>query len=153
MKLNIFSFNQIPSKFKHERNLSANDQSEIFINKLKSKNEEDALFIHLSEYYSLTTREKVNYNYYVNNELNKNIKIYNYNKFNANKINQTNAQECVKCVVEVNKNSIRIGGDELTFYLVDRLLSKNFSNNLKDGLFPEIDFKELNKKSETFSKA
>ena len=149
---NIFSFSQIPLKFKNERNLSTNDQSEILLNKLKSKNEEDALFIHLSEYYSLTTREKVRYTFDVNNELNKNIKIYDYNKFNINKINQTNAQECVKCVVEVDKNSINIGGDELTFYLVDRLLSKKFSNNLKDGLFPEIDFKEWNKKSETFSK-
>ena len=149
---NIISFSQQPSKLKRERNLSIKDQGEILINKLKSKNEEDALFIHLAEYYSLTTREKVKYDYDINNEINKNIKIYNYNKLNVNKINQTNAQECVKCVVEVDKNSIKIGGDELTFYLVDRLLSKNFSNNLEDGLFPEIDFKEWNKKSETFSK-
>ena len=149
---NIFSFSQQPSKFKNERHLSSNDQGEFLINKLKSKNEEDALFIHFAEYYSLTTREKVNFNYDLNNEVNKNVKIYNYNKFNINKINQTNAQECVKCVVEVDKNSIKIGGDELTFYLVDRLLSKNFENNLEDGLFPEIDFEEWNQKSEKFSK-
>ena len=149
---NIFSFNQQPSSLKHKRILSAKDQGEVFLNKLKSENEEDGLFIHFSEYYSLTTREKVNYKYDINNEINKNIKIYNYNKFNVNKINQTNAKECVKCVVELDKNSINIGGDELTFYLVDRLLSKNFSNDLEDGLFPEIDFKEWNKKSETFSK-
>ena len=149
---NIFSFSQQPSKLKNERHLSTNDQGEFLINKLKSKNEEDALFIHFAEYYSLTTREKVNFNYDLNNEVNKNVKIYNYNKFNINKINQTNAQECVKCVVEVDKNSIKIGGDELTFYLVDRLLSKNFENNLEDGLFPDIDFEEWNQKSEKFSK-
>ena len=149
---NIFSFSQQPSSLKHKRILSAKDQGEVFLNKLKSENEEDGLFIHFSEYYSLTTREKVNYKYDINNEINKNIKIYNYNKFNVNKINQTNVKECVKCVVELDKNSINIGGDELTFYLVDRLLSKNFSNDLEDGLFPEIDFKEWNKKSETFSK-
>ena len=149
---NIFSFNQQPLKIKRERNLSSKAQSEILINKLKSKNEEDALFIHLSEFYSLATREKVNWQPDINSEINKNIKIYNYNKFNINNINQTNAQECVKCVVEVDKNSIKIGGDELTFYLVDRLLSKNFTKNLEDGLFPELDFEEGNKNSETFSK-
>ena len=85
-------------------------------------------------------------------EMNQSVEEGLTNKFNINKINQTNAQECVKCVVEVDKNSIKIGGDELTFYLVDRLLSKNFENNLEDGLFPEIDFEEWNQKSEKFSK-
>ena len=67
-------------------------------------------------------------------------------------MNQTNAQKCVKCVIEVDKNSIKMGGDEFTFYLVDRLLSKNFMNNLEDGIFPELNFEKENKKSESFSK-
>ena len=149
---NIFGFNQGQSKLNNNRNLSTNYQSEVLINKIKSTNEDEALFIHLAEYYSLTTREKVDCNNDLDNEINKNVKIYNTNKFNIDKMNQTNAQKCVKCVIEVDKNSIKMGGDEFTFYLVDRLLSKNFMNNLEDGIFPELNFEKENKKSESFSK-
>ena len=55
-------------------------------------------------------------------------------------------------MVEIDKNSIKLGGDEFTFYLVDKLLSKNFMNNVEDGIFPELNFEKENKKSETFSK-
>ena len=150
--LNIFSFNQGAFKIRELRNLSVKKQSEILLNKIKSENEENALLIHLAEFYSLTTREKVDGNNDLNNEVNKNIKIYNNDTFNVNTINQTKAQNCVKCMVEIDKNSIKMGGDEFTFYLVDRSLSKNFMNNLEDGLFPELNFEKENKKSETFSK-
>ena len=54
--------------------------------------------------------------------------------------------------MEVDKKSVVMGGDEFTFYLVDRTLSKSFMNNLEDGTFPELDFEKENRKSETFSK-
>ena len=149
---NIFYFNQGSSKINIKTNLSVNQQSEVLINKIKSSNEDEALLIHFAEYYTLTTREKLDCNNSLNNEINRNIKIYNNNKFNINKINQTKAKNCIKCMMEVDKNSIKIGGDEFTFYLVDRLLSKNFMNNLEDGIFPELDFEKENQKSETFSK-
>ena len=150
---NIFYFNQGPDKINNKRNLSIKEQREVLINKIKStSNEEEGIFIQLSEYYSLTTREKVDQKFDISKELNKNVKIYNKDTFNIQKINQTNEQKCVKCVMEVDKKSIMMGGDEFTFYLVDRALSKSFMNNLEDGMFPEFDFEKENKKSESFSK-
>ena len=150
---NIFYFNQGPDKISNKRNLSVKEQREVLINKIKStSNEEEGIFIQLSEYYSLTTREKVDGKFDLNEEINKNVKVYNKDTFNIKKINQTNEQKCVKCVMEVDKKSIMMGGDEFTFYLVDRTLSKSFTNNLEDGIFPELDFEKENKKSETFSK-
>ena len=151
--LNIFSINKPFTLIKRTRNLSIKEETEVLINKIKKPNgNEEALFLHLSEYYSLTTREKVVKNGDLATETNKNVKILNNNHFDIDNMNQTNVQNCVKCVVEIDKKSIKVGGDEITFYLVDRLLSKNFMNNLKDGIFPEIDFEEENKKSETYSK-
>ena len=150
---NIFYFNQGPDKINNKRNLSIKEQREVLINKIKStSNEEEGIFIQLSEYYSLTTREKVDQKFDISKELNKNVKIYNKDTFNIQKINQTNEQKCVKCVMEVDKKSIMMGGDEFTFYLVDRTLSKNFMNYLEDGTYPEFDFEKENKKSESFSK-
>ena len=150
---NIFYFNQGPDKISNKRNLSVKEQREVLINKIKStSNEEEGIFIQLSEYYSLTTREKVDGKFDLNEEINKNVKVYNKDTFNIKKINQTNEQKCVKCIMEVDKKSIMMGGDEFTFYLVDRTLSKSFTNNLEDGIFPELDFEKENKKSETFSK-
>lgn len=149
---NIFSFNRESFKFKQTRDLSDNEPSELLLNKIKTSNKKEALLIHFAEYYSLTTREKVDGSNDLNNEINKNIRIYSDNSLNINRMNQTNAQNCVKCMVEIDKNSIKFGGDEFTFYLVDKLLSKNFMNNLEDGIFPELNFEKENKKSETFSK-
>ena len=149
---NIFSFNRESFKFKQTRDLSDNEPSELLLNKIKTSNKKEALLIHFAEYYSLTTREKVGGSNDLNNEINKNIRIYSDNSLNINRMNQTNAQNCVKCMVEIDKNSIKFGGDEFTFYLVDKLLSKNFMNNLEDGIFPELNFEKENKKSETFSK-
>ena len=150
---NIFYFNQGPDKISNKRNLSVKEQRDVLINKIKStSNEKEAIFIQLSEYYSLTTREKVDGKFDLNKEMNKNVKIYNKDTFNIKKLNQTNEQNCVKCVMEVDKKSIMMGGDEFTFYLVDRALSKSFMNNLEDGMFPEFDFEKENKKSESFSK-
>ena len=150
---NIFYLNQGQDKISNKRNLSVKEQRDVLINKIKStSNEKEAIFIQLSEYYSLTTREKVYGNFDLNEEINKNVKVYNKDTFNIKKINQTNEQKCVKCVMEVDKKSIMMGGDEFTFYLVDRALSKSFMNNLEDGTFPELDFEKENKKSESFSK-
>lgn len=149
---NIFLFNQPLQKIRNIRNLSFNDQSEIIINKIKSSNEEEVLYLHLAEYYSLTTREKVLGNNDLEEEINKNIKIYNNDTFNIDNMNQTNASKCVKCMMEIDKNSIKLGGDELTFYIVDKLLSKKFMNNYEDGIFPELNFEKENQKSNSFSK-
>ena len=150
---NIFYFNQVTDKISNKRNLSVKEQRDVLINKIKStSNEEEGIFIQLSEYYSLATREKVDGKFDLNKEMNKNVKIYNKDTFNIKKLNQTNEQNCVKCVMEVDKKSIMMGGDEFTFYLVDKALSKSFMNNLEDGMFPEFDFEKENKKSESFSK-
>ena len=150
---NIFYFNQGTDKISNKRNLTFKEQRDVLINKIKStSNEEEAIFIQLSEYYSLTTREKVDGKFDLNKEINKNVKIYNKDTFNIKKLNQTNEQNCVKCVMEVDKKSVMMGGDEFTIYLVDRALSKSFVNNLDDGMFPEFDFEKENQKSETFSK-
>ena len=43
-----------------------------------------------------------------------------------------------------------MGGDEFTFYLAHRYLSKFFSNNNEDGIFPKINFEE--NKNNSFNK-
>ena len=136
----------------NKRNLLENLESDYLINKIKSGNKDEALLIHFGEFYSLTTREKFFPHNDSRNEINKNVKIYSNDTFNINNITRTNAKKCVKCMVEIDKNSIKLGGDEFTFYLVDKLLSKNFMNNVEDGIFPELNFEKENKKSETFSK-
>ena len=55
-------------------------------------------------------------------------------------------------MVEVDKKSIKLGGDEFTFYLSNRYLSIYFRNNSEDGIFPEIKFDENIQKYESFSK-
>ena len=149
---NIFFFNKEQYKISNKRNLLENSESDYLINKIKSGNKDEALLIHFGEFYSLTTREKFFPHNDSRNEINKNVKIYSNDTFNINNITRTNAKKCVKCMMEIDKNSIKLGGDEFTFYLVDKLLSKNFMNNVEDGIFPELNFEKENKKSETFSK-
>ena len=149
---NIFFFNHEQYKMNNKRNLLENPENDYLINKIKSGNKDEALLIHFGEFYSMTTREKILGHNDLKDEINKNIKIYSNDKFNINNITRTNAKKCVKCMVEIDKNSIKLGGDEFTFYLVDKLLSKNFMNNFEDGIFPELNFEKENKKSETFSK-
>ena len=55
-------------------------------------------------------------------------------------------------MVEVDKKSIKLGGDEFTFYLSNRHLSKILRNNSEDVIFPEIKFDENSQKYESFSK-
>ena len=148
----LFSYENKPKEIIKKMNLSISEQKDIFINKIKSQNEEEALFLHLAEFYSLTSREKVNDIYEMDKEINKNLKIFKNETFNTEKMNQTNMDDCVRCVVEIDKNSIKTGGDEFTFYLTDKLLAKNFMNNLEDGTLPEIEFDKEKLKSETFSK-
>ena len=126
----------------------------IIINKLSTTNgDNEALYIHLSEFYSITKREKINIpKFDGKKEKNKNIKVFHENQINVDQISQYNATECVKCMVEVDKKSIKLGGDEFTFYLADRHLSKFFENNNQDGIFPDINFDENRKKYKTFSK-
>ena len=149
---NIITFNIKTSKIELKNNLMIQEKNEILINKLKSPNKDEAMLIHLGEYYSLTTREKFVCDSNLDKEINKNIKIYNNNRFDIDNMNQTNAKNCVKCMVEVDTNSIKMGGDEITLYLVDRLLSRNFMDNIEDGIFPEINFQKENNRSDTFSK-
>ena len=149
---NVITFNLKTSKIELKNNLMIQEENELLINKLKSPNKDEAMLIHLGEYYSLTTREKVNFKSDLDKEINKNIKIYNNNRFDIDNINQTHAKNCVKCMVEFDNNSIKMGGDEITLFLVDRLLSKNFMDNIDDGIFPEINFEKENNRSDTFSK-
>ena len=149
---NIITSNIKRSKIELKNNLMMKQKNELLINKLKSSNKDEAMLIHLGEYYSLTTREKLVCDSNLDKEINKNIKIYNNNRFHIDNMNQTNAKNCVKCMVEVDTNSIKMGGDEITLYLVDRLLSRNFMDNIEDGIFPEINFQKENNRSDTFSK-
>ena len=77
---NIFYFNKGPSKINFKANLAVNQQSEILLNKIKSSNDNKALLIHFAEYYTLTTREKLDCSNSLKEEINRNIKIYKNNK-------------------------------------------------------------------------
>ena len=159
--LNIMSYYNFiyNNKIEYLRNLNENytieerynNTSNILINKLSTSNgDKEALYIHLAEFYSITKREKItNKSKNLEKEKDKNIKIFKENQIDQ--INENNVNDCVKCMVEVDKNSIKLGGDEFTFYLANRHLSKFFVNNT-DGVFPEINFDENNKKYDSFSK-
>ena len=130
-----------------------NNGQHLLINKLTTNNgDNEALYIHLSEFYSLTKRKKIISQYELEKDMNKNIRVFHENQINIDQISLKKAKECVKCVVEIDKNSIKLGGDEFTFYLANRHLSKFFGNNSEDGIFPKIDFDENNRKYESFSK-
>ena len=163
--INIFNFplnimNYYNSIYKNKINFIRNldnfneekfdKDSSYLVNKLKTRDGDDeALYIHFSEFYSMTKRQKID-DVNINNGTNKNIKLFKENQIDVDTISQNNASECVKCMVEINKNSIKLGGDEFTFYLVDRYLSNFFGNNTEDGITPQIDFDENIKKK--FSK-
>jgi hypothetical protein len=139
-------------KFEYLRNLNNFEEgykkegNNFIINKLTTSNgDKEALYIHLAEFYSLTQRKKIENQNQLNEEINKNIQIFHENQINIDQMTQTNATQCVKCVVEINKNSVKMGGDEFTFYLADRYLSSYFGNTSAEGIFPKM-------KSKTFSK-
>ena len=75
----------------------------------------------------------------INKATNKNIKLFKENQINVDAISPNNASKCTKCMVEINKNTIKLGGDEFTFYLADRYLSSLFGNNTEDGIIPQVD--------------
>ena len=135
------------------KNYSIDESQNLLLNKLDSSNNNEALYIHFAEYYYLikNARKSLNETYDLKNELNKNIKIFQEKDINKEELTKENAKRCVKCVVEVDKKSIKMKGDEFTFYLSDRGLSKYFKNN-KDGVFPKFNFDENAKKSKGFSK-
>lgn len=135
------------------RKLNTKKEENILINKLTTNDgDNEALMIHFAEFYSLTKREKVENLKDVKKAVNKNIKIFHENQINIDQISRENAGDCIKCMVEVDKNSIKLGGDEFTFYLSNRHLSNFFRNNSEDGIFPTINFDENSRKYESFSK-
>ena len=145
-------------KIEYLRNLDNeeryNNEENYIINRLRTSNgDNEALFIHLAEFYSLTKRKKIEKQNKVEEEINKNIQIFHENQINIEQMSQTNATKCVKCMVEINRNSIKTGGDEFTFYLADRYLTSFFANTSVDGIYPDLNFNEAKKKSsKTFSK-
>ena len=156
--INYYKYNDNYIKNDYLRNLNSyqnftyEDNKNYLLNKLNSSNDDnEALYIHFSEYYSLTKREKIiDKQLDLKKELNKNIKVFQENQINIDQISHSNARKCVKCVVEIDKKSIKMGGDEFTFYLAHRYLSKFFSNNNEDGIFPKINFEE--NKNNSFNK-
>jgi len=160
--LNIKNFNKKVSLLRNLKNNfnmnytieeKYNKNQTLLINKLSTNNgDNEALYIHLSEFYSITKREKIINQNELEKDLNTSIKVFHENQINIDQITQKKAKECVKCVVEIDKNSIKLGGDEFTFYLANRHLSKFFGNNSEDGIFPKINFDENNRKHESFSK-
>ena len=136
-------------------NFSYDKSNSLLLNKLNSSNgDNEALYIHFAEYYYLTkeSEKKIKQKHELKEELNKNIQIIKESEINSNHINLDFAKNCVKCVVEIDKRSIKMNGDELTFYFADRRLTKFFENNIGEGIFPQFNFEENNKNSKTFSK-
>ena len=135
------------------KNYSIDESQNLLLNKLDSSNDNEALYIHFAEYYYLmkNARKRINETYDLKNELNKNIQIFQEKNINKEELTKENAKKCVKCVVEIDKKSIKMKGDEFTFYLTDRGLSKYFENS-KDGVFPKFNFDGNSKKSKGFSK-
>ena len=133
------NLNTFEERYKKEGN-------NYIINKLTTSNgDKEALYIHLAEFYSLTKRKRIENQNQLDEEINKNIQVFHQNQINIDQITQTNATECVKCVVEINKNSVKVGGDEFTFYLADRYLSSYFGNTSDEGIFPKIKSKTASK--------
>ena len=136
------------------RNYSLSDSQNLLLNKLNSSNgDTEALYIHFAEYYFLIKEaekmiDEINQKHELKNEINKNIQIFKDTEINSNQITQEFANNCVKCVVEINKKSIKMGGNELTFYLADRYLSNYFENNIEEGKFPKFN----SNKKKIFSK-
>ena len=135
------------------KNNSIDESQNLLLNKLDSSNGNEALYIHFAEYYYLIENARKNFNemHDLKSELNKNIQIFQEKDIDEEDLRKENAKTCVKCVIEVDKKSIKMEGDELTFYLSDRALSKYFENN-KDGVFPKFNFDGNTKKSKGFSK-
>lgn len=166
--LNVISYYNLSynNKIEYLRNLGTDYSHNITIEKKYTQNlliskltnlngDDEGLYLHFAEFYSINKREtiktKIKAPEDLKNELNKSIKVFHENKINKDQLNKNYATECIKCIVEIDKNSIKGGGDEFTFYLVNRHLSKAFENK-EDGVFPQIDFDENNKKYNSFSK-
>ena len=162
---NIINFYKLyeNNKFDYLRNLNSNyyqnfsyDKSNsLLLNKLNNSNgDNEALYIHFAEYYYLTKESEntIKQKYELKEELNKNIQIIQENEINGNHLNYEYAKNCVKCVVEIDKRSIKMNGDEITFYFADRSLTKFFENNLGEGIFPNFNLEENKKNSQKISK-
>ena len=142
--------------YNHNITIKKKYDHNLLISKLTNLNgDNEALYLHFAEFYSINTREtiktKIQNPYDLKNQINKNVKVFHENQINIEQLNKNDATECVKCIVEIEKNSIKVGGDEFTFYLVNRHLSKAFENK-EDGIFPQINFDENSKKYKSFSK-
>ena len=157
LPLNILNYSKTFGKKEKEylRNLNSNyDQNytldeaqNLLLNKLNSLNGNDeGLYIHFAEYYSLIKESEkyINENVipfgqnYLKEELNKNIQIFKENEITKEQLTKEFAIKCVKCIVEMDKKSIKMGGTEFTFYFAPRYLSKYFENKNKDGIFPNL---------------
>lgn len=119
---------------------------DYIINKLSTSNKEnETLFIHLAEFYSLAKSQRIEKEMKLEEEVDKNIQIFQENKINIDQMGKTNVTQCVKCVVEINKNSIKMGGDEFTFYLADKYLTNYVANTSDGGIFSKIKPKAFSK--------
>ena len=161
--MSLYNFNY-KNSMEYLRNLSISNDSyaieekyskeqSFLINKLINSNgDSEALFIHFAEFYSLVKKEKVVKQNKFEEQNNKNIQVFHENQINIEQINQANVTKCVKCVIELDRDSVKMGGDEFTFYLADRHLTTFFKNNTEDGNFPIFNFNEKKKISKNFSK-
>ena len=131
----------------YDQNYTLDEAQNLLLNKLNSFNGNDeGLYIHFAEYYSLIKESEkyINENVipfeknYLKEELNKNIQIFKENEITKEQLTKEFAIKCVKCIVEMDKKSIKMGGTEFTFYFVPRYLSKYFENKNKDGIFPNL---------------
>ena len=134
----------------YKQNYSIDGIQNILINKLNSSNgDNEALYIHFAEYYSIIkdAEKIIDIKNDLSNETDKNIRILKDKEININETSEEDVKKCPKCVVEIDKKSINLKGNEFTFYLAD---SKFFDNNNEDGIFPKFNFEE--NKKENFSK-
>ena len=148
--LNIMKYykNIENDKLEYLRNLNSNNDyyqnyskdnfNTLLLNKFNSSNgETEGLFIHFAEYYSLIEEAETYLNkekHDIKNEVFKDIQIYKENELKSDQITKENAINCVKCIVEIDKKSIKMGGNEFTFYFADKSLSKLIENNIKEKM-------------------
>ena len=148
--LNIMKYykNIENDKLEYLRNLNSNNDyyqnyskdnfNTLLLNKFNSSNgETEGLFIHFAEYYSLIEEAETYLNkekHDLKNEVFKDIQIYKENELKSDQITKENAINCVKCIVEIDKKSIKMGGNEFTFYFADKSLSKLIENNIKEKM-------------------
>ena len=132
----------------NSNNYSNDDLETLFIQKINSSNgNNEGLFIHFAEYYSLIKEagnilnEKPSLNYGINN----NVQVFKNDEIKSEQMSKEYASECTKCIIDVDRQSIKAGGNEFTFYFADRFLFKLLDNTFEEGIFTNYNNDKIKK--------